>query len=1271
MGCYTTDELAQFLKHWEVPGDVVVFEQHLRQCENCRQKMFALSGERERSCSDQPRSDPSWIRWYERTDANASSSSESVRPSKSISRLPAIDGLEVRRFIGFGGVSAVYQAFDPKLRRPLAVKLMRMDPTPEWLDRFQQEAEAVARINHPNVVQIYGLGNNEGQPYLLLEYIAGGTLADRLQARPQPPREAAAFSAKLARAIHFAHQKQVVHRDLKPRNILLTEELQQADAASKLAIDDMPLSMLAPKIADFGLAKLMDGNSQWTRTDQVIGTPTYAAPEQLQRTIAPISSATDVYALGVLLYEMLTGRPPLQADDFFGTVQLVLNAAPLPVRQLQPGVPLDLETICMHCLAKNPSQRYASAAMLAEDLERFLAGEPILARPLGPLERIAAWTQRNRRLAGSLLAIATLLLLTLVGSIWAALYFRHLQDQQRQLADQNAVLAAGNANARDMAVAAYRQTQNALAEKFVDYGFQACDDGSDREAPLWFAHAARIASECDSPHFRENANRFLLANRRLSHPVAVVPYWARVDRMFLHPSRSYLLIRSVAGVSPLLWDIANRQPFILPKPLENATALAWNAAADVLAVGQSNMVTLVRFPDLTQPQSIKDVIPSDGANDRSKLVERLEFDASGKYLAIATSRSLRIWDCQQNTWKAPGLLEHSADIQCIAFSPDSRFVVTGSVDGRFRLYPLDALDKTHELSGAHITDAKETFVPPCFVGDSRYLVTRSGDRQFGVWDIANGRQLHDVYGYSDWIYGIDPGFKPHEIIVACERGVLRFDAVQKEIQELLIRQPCLLAIRDQANSKLLASKANSDCVLWTLPDMQLRPDPAVHAKAFYSATFCHEGRMLATASEDHHVVLWDLPKQVLAGFSVGLEGDRAHRGAFSVDSQYLAVTAGAEVTEIFQTQTGKIVSQINSDQASGSRSVAALMLPDNQRLVIANQVDSERGTLELWNWRTTTRLSSLAIEELIDDRDLSPLLGNRQGDRLIVRNRGEGLRAFAVAEDEIQLLNQITDSPIYRGVCFGPDGNELIMTGANAVLSWDFESDRVQGVFFTPKQIMAASLANQGHLLTTVGVDRSINFWKFPSGELVGGPFVSRNAVKLLESSSDGRHILVGDGDAYLRVLNASSEKWQGLPIYDIQRPLARFRPNKPDQIVFFGRDDTFDTWNCTTGQRMQPTENLSLFSQDQDTDTHCLEVSPDGRFAAAGSQQGLRVVDLARLDADPEISAEEMVLRAEILSHHELQDNSTLSRLSFSRWYDRWQQLQPMDIQALMVDDD
>lgn len=1263
MGCYSTDELSRFIGHLELPEVAETFEQHLRHCIECRRKMKELPRERDLSFLPAGPFDCSQFEstqnlWYERTAIGDNSSSGGLKQSEAVAKLPEIPRLQVLRLLGFGGVGTVYEAFDPQLRRPVAVKLLRMHPSPEWLNRFRQEAEAVARVNHPHVVQIHGLGENQGQPYLLLEYIAGGTLADRLQARPQPPGEAAAFLVKMAKAIHFAHQQQVIHRDLKPRNVLLAADTQKADTASRLAINDIPLSMLAPKITDFGLAKLMDGDLQWTRTDQVIGTPAYAAPEQLQRTMGPICAATDVYALGVLLYEMLTGRPPLHADDFLGTVQLVLNVDPLSVRDLQPGVPIDLETICMRCLSKSPAQRYANAALLAEDLERFLAGQPILARPLGPLERMRIWVQRNQRLAISLSAVAVLLLVSLLGATGAALHFRHLKNQQRKLADLNASLAADNASARDAALSAYRQTQNAVADAFVGYGLQACDDGRDREAPLWFAHAARIASECDSPHFRDNFNRFELASRRLSRPVDLIPYTGRVDRILLHPTHRYLMVRPVPGSPPLLWDIANSRAVTLPKRFSTKSSLAWNPTADVLAVGQHNVVTLLRFPDLTEPQRIKNVIPLDDSIDRSRMVEHLEFDDSGRFLAIATRRSLRIWDCEQSVWKSPGLLEHAADIQTITYSPDSRFVVTTAADGRFRLYPLDVPTQENELTGPHITEAKKTWVPPCFIGDGQYLVTRSGDLQFGVWDVQAGRSHHDTYGFSDWIYGIEPGFEPNEILVACERGLLRFDAVGNTILQALSLQPCLMVAKDRESNKLLTSKSNGDCVLWALPHMQVLPDPAIHAESFHNATFYGAGRMLATAGQDQHITLWDLPEQTLPGFSVALDGNTNHSGGFSADSQHIAVTAGTDVTEVYETQTGRRLSQLKSGHTTASQAIAAVMLPDNQRLIIANQRDSQGGTLELWNWRTATRLSSLDIAPLIVDQDLPPLSINRNGDRLIVHESGNTLQAFEITADEIRLHNQTPSNNTFRKLRFNPDSHEVLMTGYNALFRWDFEANRIEGVLMTNSLIVAASLAAQGHLLATVDNDRTVSYWKLPTGELAGGPFAFRNAVTSLESSHDGRHLLIGDGNAFLRVLNTQSGKWLNSPIYGIQRPVARFRPIKSDQIVFFGQDDALDIWNCATGQRLIPTEKLFPLSNDPDTSDRCLDISPDGRFVAAGNQHGLRVIDLADLDADPETSVEEMLLNAELLSHHQLQENGTLVRLSFSQWYDRWLEL-------------
>ncbi|HND56424.1 MAG TPA: serine/threonine-protein kinase, partial [Pirellulaceae bacterium] len=323
----------------------------------------------------------------DRSMADDASAARSPEPS-----LPCVPGLEVLAPIGRGGMGIVFEAYDPHLRRRVALKMISRERTsPEWTERIRLEAQAAARLNHPHVVQIYGVGECDGQPYVTLELVGGGTLADRLQGRPQSPREGAVLVAKLARAVQFAHERHVVHRDLKPRNVLIDEIGLTAET---------PLSAVTPKITDFGLAKLLDSELQQTRTDQIMGTPAYAAPEQLNAALGEVGPATDVYALGAVFYEILTGRPPLQADDIWRTMQLVLETEPVAPRQLQPGVPRDLETICLHCLAKDPARRYVGAGELADDLDRFLADQPIRARPISAVERFMTWASATPSVGG-------------------------------------------------------------------------------------------------------------------------------------------------------------------------------------------------------------------------------------------------------------------------------------------------------------------------------------------------------------------------------------------------------------------------------------------------------------------------------------------------------------------------------------------------------------------------------------------------------------------------------------------------------------------------------------------------------------------------------------------------------------------------------------------------------------------------------------------------------------------------------------------------------
>ena len=317
---------------------------------------------------------------------------------------PEVAGYDILAELGHGGMGVVYQARQQQLKRLVALKMIRagLQARPKDLDRFRLEAEAVARLHHANIVQIYDIGAAAGLPFVALELLEGGSLADRLAGTPQPGRQAAELMVTLARAMHTAHQAGIVHRDLKPSNVLFDRDG-------------------TPKIVDFGLAKHLEVQHGHTETGQIMGTPSYMAPEQARGQTREISPATDVYALGAILYEMLTGRPPFKGTIPAETVWQVIHEEPVPPSRLLSRVPRDLETICLKCLAKEPPKRYASAEALADDLRRYLAGQTILARRAPAWERGLKWARRRP-------TTATLLVLGLaavLGFVGAALQYDH------------------------------------------------------------------------------------------------------------------------------------------------------------------------------------------------------------------------------------------------------------------------------------------------------------------------------------------------------------------------------------------------------------------------------------------------------------------------------------------------------------------------------------------------------------------------------------------------------------------------------------------------------------------------------------------------------------------------------------------------------------------------------------------------------------------------------------------------------------------------------
>ncbi|MBL9128136.1 MAG: serine/threonine protein kinase, partial [Verrucomicrobiales bacterium] len=378
-------------------------------------------------------------------DSTWDSDSEAAEDRDGLPEGPARFGdYELLEEVGRGGMGVVYRARQRSLGRIVALKVLLAGPFggTESRRRLRIEAAAAARLQHAGIVRVHEAGTWEGRPFFSMEFVQGRTLAEVIRTRDLAPRQAAEYVARMAEAIQYAHERGVLHRDLKPSNILIDDRDQ-------------------PRIADFGLARVADTGTECenggvTLTGQVIGSPAYMPPEQAagRGLGGDIGPASDVYSLGAVLYEAITGRPPFQGPSAAAVLESVRSEDPIPPRRLDGGVPLDLETVCLRCLEKSPQRRYRSAGELAEELHRFLRGEPVLALPVGQLGRAGRWIRRNPTIAWLGMTAVGLLLTVAVVAVIAAVRIRASRDDARGrlteslLSEARAIRTAGEAGHR-------------------------------------------------------------------------------------------------------------------------------------------------------------------------------------------------------------------------------------------------------------------------------------------------------------------------------------------------------------------------------------------------------------------------------------------------------------------------------------------------------------------------------------------------------------------------------------------------------------------------------------------------------------------------------------------------------------------------------------------------------------------------------------------------------------------------------------------------------
>jgi predicted Ser/Thr protein kinase len=582
---------------------------------------------------------------------------------------PSVPGYEVLGILGKGGMGVVYKAQQRGLGRIVALKMIlhAEHAGEQERQRFQAEAEAVARLQHANIVQIHEVGEHKGLPFFSLEFCPGGSLADKLDGTPLPPREAARLVQTLAVAMQAAHDKGILHRDLKPANVLLSEDG-------------------TPKITDFGLAKKLGEQGQ-TQTGAVVGTPSYMAPEQANgsKTIGP---AADIYALGAILYELLTGRPPFKAATALDTILQVINDEPVPPRQFQSRVPRDLETICLKCLQKQPSRRYASAAELADDLRRFRAGEPILARPVGRWERAWRWCRRNPALAGGIATTSLALVAVAVLGVLMAVAEREnaLKDQQNELKEQQRLKED-----------TLKDQQNALKEQQRLKEDALKDQQRLREALFEQARAERLLG-----------NRFRALELLQEAAQNGSSEELRQEAIQAVTSSGVRLVREVEDKDP------NKRPPWYKEPTFSRMGIGMVKGADGGAVVEDEGKKLLTLPP------------------RMGLPTKYYFSPDKSWIAFRDaieSGLIRLWDCRIH--KLHGRLPECGDLALIGFVCDpfsSDGVSLASTHSRNKKGVL----LINEVHSRRTLWKREGLIADGWSDDGKFLLVRSETSAMGV-----------------------------------------------------------------------------------------------------------------------------------------------------------------------------------------------------------------------------------------------------------------------------------------------------------------------------------------------------------------------------------------------------------------------------------------------------------------------------------------------------------------------------------------------------------
>ncbi len=1068
------------------------------------------------------------------------------RPPLPASPLPKrFADYEILGELGRGGMGSVYRARQISLGRIVALKIIAGGElaSANRADRLRTEAEAAASLDHPNIVSIYEVGAQDGWNFLSMRFVEGPTLGQYMGSKPLPFERAARVLATLARAIQHAHERGVLHRDIKPGNVLLD-------------------AMGVPHVTDFGLAKFTERQSDLTLTNTVLGTPAYMSPEQAAGRSKEITTATDIYGLGAVLFEMLTGRAPFTGETPMAIARQVIDHEPPRPNAVNSAVPLDLAVICLKCLEKDPSRRYHSAATLAEDLDRWLRHEPIRARPSTPIERLDKLLRRYPAQTGLVLTVLLALVVVAVVSSVMSMRLRAAKNQTdaANLRLSKNIRELEFQKAEELAVDGQPADALAMFARFL------------RQRPDDTLVASRIISMLSSHSYAFPIGQPLMHQASL----ATVRFNPKGDRVATASDDGYVKVWD-ARTSQLQMALKNGVQVTdahFTADGERVIAVCVDAKTRVWDAGTGRLISELpcvgsHVSGLPSP-SDKRVATILGEEVRlwnretgqragpalepSAAISNMRFSPDGLWLAIGCADgSVSLRDTRTSAMSVP-IMRTEGAVRPLVFTPDGSRLIAGTQQGMVAFWEPQTgrLIKQTHAEASEITEA-------CCSPDSRYAITLAFQNRARLWDTQTGEPLSGPFGDAPLITSADFSPDSRRVVMGTREGTAR---------------------------------------IWDVATQQPLCEPFEHEGPIEFVAFGPDGRTVATASQDGTARLWDTgmlsppPRVVrLPAHPFGVQ--------FSPDGRQLAVTAGRTVHLLDSASGQDTCPPMEHDDDAYSATFSS----DGRMLATT----SEDATVRIWESRTGRLIIKIQHPAVTWTAAFSP------DDRLIATGSRDRILRFFVADTGENLANMQHPSEVI-GAEFSGDGEKCLtacVDGGARIFSTRTHK-LIAGPMMHKGIVWTATFSPDDRRIVTASADRTARIWDALTGLPVGDAMRHTKGVWSAAFSSDARYVVTASDDGTARVWDGSSGNPVSPPLRHRQGAAvfqACFSPDASLVLTASG-DGTARLWDALSGQPVsEPMLHAGIVDR--------VRFSPDGRLLVTGSRdQTVRFWDVVRAPA-------------------------------------------------------